>query len=287
MDDPRGRARQLSQPQEAADRLALDDGGAGARVPRRAGMTGGSRLRAQTVEHRAVFTVYAQNTSDLAHFAEQIVHFGVGEHERVIGVVRLERGHARVRHLVQLAAGVLVPVGDRHVEAVVAGAAAVRPAVPDREGLRQRAALVLGGKVDEQGRAAQQSGLRAGAEVIRRHRARDRHIEMGVAVDETREHQTARRVQNGVAREIRSLGRDPPVLQQQVGAALARAVDQRAAPDQCRHDLLPPLSPADGRWPAAVRRAGRKSPSRSRPASADARVRGSRRFRTAQSPPRR
>ena len=246
-------------------------------MPGRADVPGRDGLLLQAAEHRPVLAVHAQNAADLAHLAQQIVHLPVAQHERVIGIVCLERGHARVRHLVQLAAGARVPVGHCHVEAVVAGALAVRAPVPHVQRVVQRPAAVLGGKVDEHGRAAHEGGLRAGPEIIGCHRARHRHIQVGVPVDKAREHQAARRVNVLVARKADAHALDDAVFDQKVARARPCARDQGPVLNADGHGLFRLLIPARRRSGFAGPPAAWRSRYRSGLASGISRGRGSRR----------
>src|SRR5215210_184913 len=88
---------------------------------------------------------------------------------------------------------------------------------------RESAAGLLQGEVDDHGRTARRSGLRARCPVVRRYRAPERHVHVGVRVYKARHHELARGVYRlGAVRvKVRGDGDYLLVLDEHVGPVAA------------------------------------------------------------------
>ena len=203
MDYPGRNSRQACQTQEAAHRLTLQEGWAGAGMPSGGESAGAYGSLPQQIQHGAVFTVDPQHAADLLHLREDVVELGVADHKGVIGQIALEGSYPGCGHFPQLGAGVLIPVAYGHMEAVVTGAVPVGPAVPHIQGLLQAATLVLSGEIQDGGGAPGYGCRRAGLEAVGGDGAGHGHLQMGVGVDEAGKDQAAGGVHHPVARELR------------------------------------------------------------------------------------
>ena len=186
--------------QQPGHGIGLDRVGARERVVFRRGVSGGKRLGHAAVYLVAQLAVDTDKAAEPRRLVQKLAQRVVTKPQVVVGHIRLEARHALCRHIRHLAARRLVPVGHGHVEAVVCGAASVGAAVPERECVRERTAALLRGEVEDGCRAAAERRRRAAREVVRRHRAGTRHIEVGVAVDEAGEKQLAAHIHDLVRR---------------------------------------------------------------------------------------
>ena len=130
VDDVHRMPRQLPDGQPAAHRLRLHRRrtgpgvGGGPQVPRR--LLGGDARRHQI----AVLTVTAHNAAPLPHRPHHLQRGGVGHPQVVVGKIYLIGCDPFPLQVRQLRPDSGAPVLDGHVEPVVAGGRALRPAVP-------------------------------------------------------------------------------------------------------------------------------------------------------------
>ena len=162
----------------------------------RPGAALGQSAALEHVHDVAVLTVDAQNAMEGLDRLQDVQQLVIPHPQRVVGEIGFERGHACLPQRGQLGPGVLVPVGDRHMERIVAAGHAPRLIVPLGQRTHQGAALVLRGKVAQGGRAAAHGRQRAGGEVVRRVHPAVVQVQMGVPVNEAGEHPATRNVKN-------------------------------------------------------------------------------------------
>lgn len=94
--------------------------------------------------------------------------------------------------LPHLLANPIAPVGDGHVEAVVAAHLFVRPSPPFLKGGKEAFALQRDDKVHDHGGAPSQGGLCAHVKVVNSMCPKERHLTVRVGVDATGDDQLAR-----------------------------------------------------------------------------------------------
>ena len=131
MDDHHRDIHSLGDVQQTAHGLRLQ------KVRPRPGMAahaalhaGGLLLLNEGVDDPGVLAVYAADAALLLQLLQRLVHQLVADHHGRVRHVHFERGDALGVHAVDLAFDGVVPVVDGHMEAVVAGALAVRLLVP-------------------------------------------------------------------------------------------------------------------------------------------------------------
>ena len=146
-------------------------------------LAGGLLLLDKGVDDPGVLTVYAADAAFLLQLFQRLVHQLVPDHHGRVCHVHLERGDALGVHIVDLAFNGIVPVVDSHVEAVVAGALAVRLLVPQPQTVVERLTLVGAGEIHDGGGAAPQRRPGAGGKIVRRGGVAHIQIKMGVGVD--------------------------------------------------------------------------------------------------------
>ena len=154
-------------------------------------LTGGLLLLNEGVDDPGVLAVYAADAALFLQLLQSLVHQLVADHHGRVRHVHLEGGDALGVHVVNLAFDGVVPVVDGHVEAVVAGAPAVRFLMPQPQTVVERLALVGAGEIHHRGGAAPQRRPGAGGEVVRRGGIAHIQIKMGVGVDEAGHQQHA------------------------------------------------------------------------------------------------
>ena len=162
----------------------------------------------ERVDHACVFAVHACNAAvffDLLQCVEQVL---VADHHRGIRHVHLERRNPLLEHLGHFGLNFVVPVIDRHVEAVVAARPAVGLLVPKIEAVLEALSLVRAGEIDDHRRAAANGAARAGVKVVRRRRIAHVEVKMRVCIDKTREQKLSRHVDHGRFR-AQDMLRDP------------------------------------------------------------------------------
>ena len=216
-DDDR-HVRQLRHFQQAADGLGLQ-------------LACGLLFRDQRVDHPGIFAVDAGDAAQLFQLLQGAENVLVADHHGRVGQVHLKRRNALLKHFGQLRDDLLVPVVYGHVEAVVAGGAAVGLLVPQVKAVLQSLAFVRAGKVDDHGRAAAQCGAAAGAEVVGGRCVADIQIKVCVRVDEAGEKQLAGNVDDLRIRagKPRRDGGDLLAVNEDVGGLTAGCVDDGAA----------------------------------------------------------
>lgn len=161
---------------------------------------------------------------------QNVQQLAVVDAQGVVGQVDLQGGDTGGGHVPQFLASGLVPVGNRHVEGVVAAGETVRLFVPQLQGLRQAVSPVLGGKVDYRGGASADGGQGAGGEVVGGDGHAVVHVQVGVGIDKAGEYQAARGVQHLIAGgggEGRRNGGDLAALYGQVRPPALFRRDQR------------------------------------------------------------
>ena len=162
----------------------------------------------ERVDHACVFAVHTRDAAvffDLLQCVEQVL---VADHHRGIRHVHLERRNPLLEHSGYLSFNFVVPVVDRHVEAVVAARPAVGLLVPEVEAVLQALALVRAGEIDDHRRAAANGAARAGVKVVRRRRIAHVKVKMRVRVDKAREQELSRHIDH-VRFRARDMFRDP------------------------------------------------------------------------------
>mmetsp|Transcript_33798 Transcript_33798/g.84817 ORF Transcript_33798/g.84817 Transcript_33798/m.84817 type:complete len:320 (-) Transcript_33798:137-1096(-) len=139
------------------------------------------------VDDIAVFCVNLDESAVLFRRGEHVVDVIIAQHERTfVGHENFERVHPFLfaQHL-QVLLGVLVPVGNRHVERVVTVDLGVCLLAPNVVRLKERLPLVGDNKVDQHGCPSSNSSSRTVVEVIDRHCPHEGHLAVSVGVDAT------------------------------------------------------------------------------------------------------
>ena len=231
VDDHDGHACDLGDAQQVRDGLGLQRVRAAGGVGRRGGLPRGLVRGDERVDDARVLAVDARDAAVFFQLLQRAEHVLIADHHGGVGHVHLERGDAGGEHGGDLGADGLVPVVDGHVEAIIAARAAIGLFVPEIEAVLQRLALVRAGEVDDHGRAAVDGAARAGVEVVGGGSAADVEVEVRVGVDETREEQLARHVDDGCAvrGQVFADGEDLFALDQHVGRAGSGGGDDGAA----------------------------------------------------------
>ena len=199
----------------------------------------------ERVDHAAVFAVDAADAALFLQLLQRPVHRLVADHHGRIGHIHLEGGDARGVHVVDLAGDVLVPVVDRHVEAVVAPGAPVGLLVPELQAVGERLALVGAGEIDDRGRSAVDGGETAAVKVVDGGRVRDVEVKVRVRVDKAGQKELARHV-DGLRQRVGDAARDADDLlpvDEDIRALRPLAGDDGAALEELSHqDNLPYIS---------------------------------------------
>ena len=201
-----GDARELHG---AVRRLAL-----GLRRPRqgvvlRLGVARGQRLLHQNVDRIAVLGVHHHERARLRrdlHGAEERL---VVDHQRALvrheELVRRDALIGKRRELLERAA--VLQVGDRHVVAHVDHLLAFGLRLPLVDRVGEGRALRLDDEVDVAGRPAERGRRLSRLDVVDRHRAAERHVEVRVRVDAPRQHVLAARVDDAVRADVQATRR--------------------------------------------------------------------------------
>jgi hypothetical protein len=210
------------------------------------------------------------------HRLEQILVRRV-ERRALVGHEDLDGGDAEVGQGRQLLLHVVGEIRDRHVQAVV-DPRCLRLGMPGVDGLAQRAVRVLEREVDQHRRAAGERRRRARVPVVGSDGAAERHVHVGVPVDEAWHQLRAGDVDHlrAVARQVDADRRDRLVLDRHVGAEGGLGGDDRPAHEDLAH--VTTLLGCSGRTPtmrstsAPVGDSRRMRPLEDRPRLGPARV---------------
>ena len=158
------------------------------------------------VDKSTVFAMDAQNTVNIADTLKHLKRLGVIQAQMIVGKVCLERHNSGITHNLHISLGLIVPIGNGHVERIVGGAGTVGAPVPLIKRFSQRHALVLRGVVHNRGGSSTGSGTRSCLKAVSRpiHTRPALHVRMGI--DETREYVFAGGIDNTVicARLVRT-----------------------------------------------------------------------------------
>ncbi len=223
----------------AVDGLGLQQGMADLAVPAGLGVAGGEGLGGEDVDGDAVLGVHhdqgavvggalqsAQDPSVVAVVDARVRH------------VQPEGGDALLHQQVRLPKGVVVHVGEDHVEGVVDCALSVGLGVPQVQSLAEAATAALDGEVDDGGGAAPGRRPGAGGEGVGGEGPVEREVQVGVDVDATGDDVPAAGVDDAVRRPalragaaVRGEGGDPRPLDQDVGVQLLGGGDDESAAD--------------------------------------------------------
>ena len=165
-------------------------------------LPGGERLLDEDVDRVAVLGVHHHERARLRRDLHRPEQRLVVDHQRaLVGHEQLVRGDPLVRERRQLLErATLAQIGDRDVEAVVDDRLPVALGVPGGERVGERLTRALDAEVDVARRAAERGRGLSGRDVVDRHRPAERHVEMRVRIDGTREHELPGRVDHRVGR---------------------------------------------------------------------------------------
>ena len=204
---------------------------------------GGRLARGKILAHENVddVTVLGVNTDEgsvLATRPEHAQEGGVIDHDgALVGHEELETRDAFVYQPGDLSEGLVVEIGDCHMESVVDGHIAVGLVSPVLVGLCERFALRLDREIDDGRGPADCSGLGAGCEGLAGDRPAEWHLEVGVDVYSPGHHIRARGIDDlrALRRQIRAQRHDLSPVQQNVGPVLAFRADYGAVGDDRLH----------------------------------------------------
>ena len=187
------------------------------RVRRRVETASGVELPDAFPQQVVVFTVDTGQAAAPRHARQRVADGAVVQPHGVVYHVHLERRDALPYHAVDFRGVRFVPLGNGHVEAVVAVAAGGL-AVPQVERLLHGHAAVLRGKVEHGRRAAEDGGVGAAVKIVCRHEVAERQVEVRVRVDKPGQHKAPGRVDPPFARGVQpgSDGADDAVFRKQV-----------------------------------------------------------------------
>ena len=156
----------------------------------RLGVSLGQGLLHEHVDRVAVLGVHHHERAGLGGNLHRLEERLVVDHQRAL--VRHEELVGRDPLLGQgrklLECPALAQIRDRHVVAHVDHLLAVRLAAPLLDRVRERGALWLDDEVDVAGRSAERRGRLPRLDVVDRHRAAERHVEMRMWVDAAGKH---------------------------------------------------------------------------------------------------
>ena len=239
----------LGEPDRAARGLALDLGRARPGVVLGVGVAGRHRLLLVAHDGVAVLAVDHHQAAGLAGLLEHGQELLVVDHQRaLVGHEDLEGRDALVDAVAHLGDHARLRVGDRHVEAVVDVRGAVGAPVPLLARVLQRPADVLDDEVDDAGRPARGGRRGAGVVVVATPGAAERHREVGVVVDQPRQHQAAGGVDLFVGRKAGPDRDDRLALDQHVGVERVGGGDDPPTPDETTHARRLNLRRRGGRY---------------------------------------
>ena len=265
MDDVNRNIGDLGEGDGAVRRLGFSPRGTRQRVVFGRGVAFGQRPLHQHVDDVAVLRVHADGAAVLPRPQQRLENAAIVQHEdAAVGHEQLERRDPFAHERVHLALGLVVQVGHDHVKAVVDGRLALGFLHPRFPGLVQRLPPELNGEVDDGGGAAERRGHRAGFEIVRRVRAAERHVEVGVDVNAAGQDVLARRVDHAVGGHLQpgANQRDLLIFDDQIAVVLIDGRDDGSVLDQCAHfNRSGGLRPAD---PPRLRSRGPVAPLRSR-----------------------
>ena len=231
-----GDAGELDRP---VRRLALRLWRSRQRVIVRVGVAGRERLFDEHVDRVSVLGVHhherARPRGDLHRAEERLV---VDLERAFVRHEQLVRGDALVgerRELLE--ASRLGEVGHRDVVAHVDQRLALALAVPVGEGVGKALALRLDAEVDVARGAAERRRLMARADVVDRRGAAERHVEVGVRVDEPGQDELPARVDRRVCADVQVLAEegDPLAVDEDVADVVVGRRHDTAALDQHGH----------------------------------------------------
>jgi hypothetical protein len=227
------------------------------RVVLRLGLAGRQRLLHEHVDRIAVLRVDHHQCVRLGRDLHRAEERLVVDHQRaLVGHEELVRRDALLgqrRELLERAA--VLQVGDRHVVAHVDHLLAFGLRLPLVDRLAEGRALGLDDEVDVAGRPAERGRRLSRLDVVDRHRAAERHVEVRVRVDAARQHVLAARVDDAVRADVERLADqgDPLAFDVDVADIVVRGGDDAPALDQNRHRGSP-FSVACSYLPPSVRR---------------------------------
>src|SRR5215213_1238276 len=187
---------------------------------------------------------------------EEVFVLGV-EGCSLVGHKNLDRGYALLNEVWQLSLYVVAQIRDGDVETVINDRLALRLLGPRVEGSGEGASGLLQGEVDDHGRTARRSRLCARGPVVGRNGTPERHVHVGMGIDEAWHYQLARGVDGiGVLSvEVRADRDYLLVLDEHVGPATALGRDDGPAGEKKpAHSVLLPLGSgvlANSRTPRA------------------------------------
>ena len=189
-----GDARDARELDRAVRRLALGLGRPRQRVVLRLGVPRRERLLHEHVDRVAVLRVHHHERAGLRRDLHRAEERLVVDHERALvrheELVRRDALVGQRRELLERAA--VLQVGDRHVVAHVDHLLAVGLRLPLVDRVGEGRALRLDDEVDVAGRPAERRRRLARLDVVDRHRAAERHVEVRVRVDAARQRRTCR-----------------------------------------------------------------------------------------------
>ena len=228
----------------ASGGLRLDVLGSGQRMVDRRGVAARERALDEQVDDVAVLGVHHRQRIEVSGALHARGELVVANHQRpFVGHEQLEGADARLRHRSHVLEDRLAGVRDRHVKAVVDMRGPVGATAPLVERGLETVGLLLDREVDEARHSAGSCRLRAGVVVVGRHGAHERHRQVRVIVDQARQHEAPRGID-----EVGSLGSDDTTdgsdllpVDQDVAVELAVGGDDCSVGDQggMAHGSLP------------------------------------------------
>ncbi|OIQ69477.1 hypothetical protein GALL_489230 [mine drainage metagenome] len=221
-------------------RLAFDDGWPRQRVTLGAGDAHGGNLFLQQKHQFTVFGVHRRHGTEFKGPLEAVDQGFIVAHDGIfVGHEVLEAVDAfGLYQGAHVAPDRLVPPGDGHVKAVVAGGF-FGPAAPGLVSLHQALLRVWNTEVDDGGGAAGHTGSGAGEKVVHGGGAHERQLHVGVRVNAAGHHILAAGIDHdGTSRCLQALGHshNAAILAQHITAKSTVGVDHRATLNQyARH----------------------------------------------------
>ena len=237
MDNVNRGVNHLCNVADAVDGLSLQIVRLGNGVACGAGNAGVQNFLLQHGDQRTVLAVDAADTVDGLQLLQNCHGVDVIDGNAVSGV-GLVSGNTLILHGLDLGLDAFVPVGDGHMDAVVAGNI-LGQVLPDFHGVDQSVTLFLGSHVHAGGGTAADSATGTGFKIVGSMAQCVHQVQMSVSVDKAGEHDTAANVYDIAAGKIFADVDDFVAIHGQVSLLQAFGSNQRAV-FQDRHNYRSP-----------------------------------------------